>query len=475
MCARMIGRKKECKELKRTMEEGTAQLVIVTGRRRVGKTYLIDTFFQGNYAFQVSGVQDSTMEKSLRSFAERLRRYSGNPCLVPKDWNEAFWSLEKYLDTCNADEKLVVFFDEMPWLAESASDFMYAFEEFWLNWAEHKRNLVFIACGSVTSWMTEKVFHNRGGLFRRCTCRLDVKPLRLVEVEELLQSRGIYLPRQEIARGYMILGGIPEYWKLLDKEMSLAQNIDNLFFSEGGVMRDEVLELYGVLSSRSDDYLSVVDQLGQKRSGLTQEELAKKVKLTGADDLARILKDLRLCGLVREAFVFGRGINKPVYQLADFYTAFYFHFIHNQTLIPDYWSLSTHSPGREAWEGLTFEQLCFDHVPQIKQALGIKVATGAYAWSTKGDASKGVRGAQIDLVLDREDNTINLCEIKFWNDVHTISKDMEDTLRRKMEAFRETTGTKKALQVVMVTPYGVNTGANSIVSRQVTLDDIFER
>ena len=323
MTAELVERKKECRKLERCMKEWTAQLVVVTGRLRVGKTFLIDTFFESSYTFQVSGVQDATMEESLRNFATRLSRFSGKHCPTPRDWNEAFWSLADYLDTCGTDEKLVVFFDEMPWLAQSSRGFVKAFEEFWVGWAEHKRNLVFIACGSVTSWMEEEVFHNQGGLFRRCTCRLNMKPLRLYEVEELLQSRGIILPRQEIARGYMVLGGIPQYWKLLDNEMSLSQNIDELFFSEGGEMRDEVLELYGVLSSYSDDYMQVVEMLSQKRSGLSQEEIAKKVKLTGSKELAKILKELRLSGFVREANVFGRKNEKPVYQLADFYTAFY--------------------------------------------------------------------------------------------------------------------------------------------------------
>ena len=363
----------------------------------------------------------------------------------------------------------------MPWLAEPAIDFMKALEWFWGNWAERHRNLVFIACGSVTSWMTEKVFHNRGGLFRRCTCKLDLEPLKLYEVEELLVSKGIILPRQDIARGYMILGGIPEYWNLLDKKMSLSQNIDELFFTKNGPIRNEILELYQVLSSHSTDYMQVVEQLSRKRSGMTQEEIAKRVNLTGPNDLTKILNDLDLSGFVRQAYVFGRNIENPVYQLADFYTAFYFHFIHNRSIIPDFWSLSTQDPGREAWEGLTFEQLCMNHVPQIKQALGIKAATAECTWSTKGDASRNIPGAQIALVLDRFDNVINLCEIKFWNDVHTITKDMEDILRRKMESFRAMTGTKKVLQITMITPYGVKAGANSIISNQVTLDDLFRR
>ena len=381
--------------------------------------------------------------------------------------------VRRYLNTQSEDKKLVVFFDEMPWLAEPSLVFMRAFERFWLNWAEHQRNLVFIACGSVTSWMMDNVYHNTGGLFHRCTCRLDMKPLRLYEVEELLQSRGIALPRQEISRGYMILGGIPEYWRLLDRTMSLSQNIDQLFFSEGGRMRDEVLELYGVLSSRSDDYMQVVGQLSQKRSGRTQDEIAKKVKLTGTNDLAKILKELCLSGFVREAAVFGRNNENPMYQLADFYTAFYFHFVHGQPFARKFWSRSIHLPGREAWEGLTFEQLCLDHEELIEKALGIDILTYVSTWSSKGDTTRNIPGAQIDLVLDREDDVINLCEIKFWNDVHTITKGMEETLRRKMESFRAMTGTQKALQMIMVTPYGVKTGANSIISKQLTLDDLF--
>ena len=475
MNAEMIGRKEECEMLEMCMGKRTAQLVVVTGRRRAGKTFLIDTFFQGNYAFRVSGIQDYTMEESLDVFAEQLGVYSGIPCPTLKNWNEAFMALRRYLNTKRTDEKLVVFFDELPWLAQPSLVFMKAFERFWLNWAEQQRNLVFIACGSVTSWMMNNIYHNTGGLFHRCTCRLNVKPLRLYEVEELLQSEGIFLPRQEIVRGYMVLGGIPQYWELLDKKLSLSQNIDKLFFNEIGVLRDEVQELYGVLSSRSKDYMSVVELLSQKRGGFMQNEIAKKVKLTGSNDLEKILKDLCLSGFVREVFVFGRGIDDPVYQLADFYTSFYYRFVYGRPLIPDFWSLSIHSPSREAWEGLTFEQLCIDHVEQIKHALGIRVATGAYAWSTKGDSSKNIRGAQIDLVLDRDDNMVNLCEIKFYNNIHTITKDMEGTLKRKMETFRVMTGTQKAVQVIMITPHGVKTGANSIVSRQITLDDLFLR
>ena len=401
-----------------------------------------------------------------------MSKYSGRPCPKLENWFDAFWGLADYLDTCSMDEKLVVFFDEMPWMAEPASDFMKALELFWGIYAEKHDNLVFIACGSVTSWMTEKVFHNRGGLFRRCTCRLDVKPLRLGEVEELLQSRGIYLPRQEIARGYMILGGIPEYWKLLDKEMSLSQNIDRLFFSEGGVMRDEVLELYGVLSSRSDDYLSVVDQLGQKRSGLTQEELAKKVKLTGTDDLARILKDLRLCGLVREAFVFGRSIENPVYQLADFYTAFYFHFVHGKVFARNFWGRSIHLPGREAWEGLAFERVCFMHGREIKEALRIGgVITELCSW--RSEKKKG--GAQIDMLLARRDGVINLCEMKFSTGQFVIKPGYAASLANKIAVFKEETGTESAVHLTLVTMNGVKRNENSsIVQSEVTADDLFK-
>ena len=474
MITEMIGRKRECQKLEKCMEQWRTQLVIVTGRRRVGKTYLIDTFFQQNYAFQITGVQNSTMEKSLETFARQLSKYSGKSCPKPESWDDAFWGLAEYLDVLNPEEKMVVFFDEMPWLAEPTTDFMYALETFWGNFAERHKNLVFIACGSITSWMTENVFHNPGGLFHRCTCKLNLNPLRLYEVEELLQSMGISLPRQDIARGYMVLGGIPEYWNLMDKRMSLSQNIDELFFSENDQMRNEILELYQVLSTSSYDYMQVVEQLSQKRGGLTQEEIAKKISLTDSNDLTKILRDLNLSGFVREASVFGRSIDKPVYQLADFYTAFYFHFVHGKSFARHFWSRSTYAPGREAWEGLTFEQLCMDHEELIEQALGIDMLTYVSTWSTKGDTSRNIRGAQVDLVLDRSDNVINLCEIKFWNDVHTITKDMEGTLKRKMESFRAMTGTKKALQITMITPYGVKTGTNSIISNQVTLDDLFQ-
>ena len=473
MNGKMIGRKRECQKLENCLEDGTAQLVIVTGRRRIGKTFLIDTFFQGKYAFRITGVQNSTMEESLAIFAVQLSSYSGTPCGVLKSWREAFMALGRYLDTRGEDEKLVVFFDEVPWLAEPASDFMYAFEAFWDNWAERHDNLVFIACGSVTSWMVEKVFHNQGGLFQRCTCRLDMRPLRLYEVEELMVSWGISWPRQEIARGYMVLGGIPQYWGFLDKSMSLSQNIDDLLFTENGQMKNEILELYGVLGTGCDDCLRVVERLSQRRGGMTKDEIAKKVELKGTNDLDKILNDLKLSGFVREAIVFGQSVGEPVYQLADFYTAFYFHFIHGRCFTRNFWSRTIHFPEREAWEKLAFEQLCMDHEELIEKALGINALAYPSTWSTKGDAHQGISGTSVDLVLDREDNVINLCEIKFWDDVHNITKDIEDTLKRKMESFRMVTGTKKTLQMTIITPHGVKTGENSIIANQVTLDDLF--
>ena len=400
---------------------------------------------------------------------------SGDPnTAVPKDWFEAFNSLRDYLETLDTNEKQVIFFDEMPWLDTQKSSFLAAFEWFWNDWASTRRNLIFIVCGSATSWMDEKIANNKGGLFNRQTCKLFLKPFSLNEVEEYLQSKNIEWSRYDIVQCYMIMGGIPYYLSLLNSKLSLSQNVDALFFTDRGELSDEFEHLYRTLFTNSASYIKVVESLSKKKGGLTREELLKSTGRQTGGELSVILKNLELSGFIRISNFFNKKKKNALYQLCDYYTSFYFKFIKdNYGKDEHYWSNAVDNPAKRTWEGLVFEQICRDHVTSIKKKLGISgVLSEESSWYVRGDTE--IQGAQIDLLISRRDHVTNLCEIKFSTGEYSIDKDYDLKLRNKVEAFRRDTNYKGTIQLVIITTFGLKKNQySSLIQNQIVLDDLF--
>ncbi|MBR1757593.1 MAG: ATP-binding protein [Lachnospiraceae bacterium] len=472
----IIGRTYECERLSDCMNEDSAQLIVVYGRRRVGKTYLINEFFDNRFAFKVTGAYDQDKEYQLRNFTTELKRQSGIHLEAPRDWVEAFDALRDYLEEKPLEEKQVVFFDEMPWLDTRKSGFLPAFEWFWNNWASARKNLVFIVCGSATSWMVENLSENKGGLFNRQTCRLYLEPFKLHEVEQYLRSRDIMWSRYEIAECYMIMGGIPYYLSLLNNRYSLNQNIDRLFFKKKGELWDEFEHLYRTLFTNSENYIKVVEALAGKTSGLTRNEIVQKTGLGSNGTLTKVLNNLLASGFIRVSGFYGKEKKNMLYQLSDYYSAFYLRYVKDHYGRDEhFWSNSTDNPTRRAWAGLVFEQLCKDHIPQIKHKLGISgVLTEESIWYTRGDEELGISGAQIDLLIERRDHVINICEMKYSINEFVIDKAYDMVLRNKLETFRRFTNNKKTLQITMITTYGVKKNMYSgLAGSQVILDDLF--
>lgn len=473
---KLIGRKNECERLDMCMNSDAAELVIVYGRRRVGKTFLINQYFDNQFAFQVTGLYGVDKETQIQNFISELRDKTGKEYNTPNNWMEVFRYLREYTEQLPIDQKQVMFFDELPWMDQRKSDFLPAFEWFWNAYGAKKDNLMVIVCGSATSWMDEKIANNKGGLFNRQTCRLYLEPFKLHEVEEYLHSRNINWSRYDVAECYMIMGGIPYYLSLLKNRLSYRQNIDNLFFKNRGELWDEFNHLYNTLFTNSDSYIRVVEALSQKMGGLTRQEIIEKAQISSGGDLSKILNNLVLSGFVRVSGFYNRKKKDALYQLADYYTMFYFRFIRdNYGKDENFWNNSFDNPSRRAWAGLTFEQLCKDHVPQIKRKLGISgILTEESAWFTLEDDEKGIDGAQIDLLLDRRDHVVSICEMKFSMKKYVIDKTYDDRLRTKIDSFRIATNCKKTLQLVMVTTYGVKQNKYSgNVNVDVTLDDLF--
>ena len=473
----IIGRKGEMAELQRCFDSDRSELVIVYGRRRVGKTFLVDQFFQETYDFTFVGGHKLSQRIQLRNFAKALKQMTGERTMRKfADWFDAFDALEEYLSSLPTDRKKVVFIDEMPWIDSLRSSFIEAFENFWNGWAARRKDILFIASGSATSWMIDKLVENQGGLHARITCQIYLRPFTLSETEQYLQRQGCLWDRFQMAQCYMFFGGIPFYLSLLDTKESLAQNVDRLCFARGGALRLEFDELYNALFIHADKYVDIVRLLAERRSGMTSSEIAKATSIDGKR-MSKMLSNLERCDFLMKFRYYGKKNNDIIYKLTDFYTLFYIKYIEpNMDLYDEqWWQHHATSHSVESWQGLTFELLCLMHIRQIRQALNIGgVATEVSSWFDQADKKKAVKGSQIDLIIERADRIIHLCEMKFSQGEFRIAADYEERLRNRMELFKDKTKNKKALVHTFVTTFGVANGKySSLVHSEVTLDGLF--
>lgn len=470
----IVGRKRAIHLLTNALNEKDASLVIVTGRRRVGKTFLVNNVFDNDFVFKITGDYQKNKEEQLLNFTDELKRKWKKNFKKPADWREAFNFLREYIDSLSIDSKKVIFFDEFPWLDNHSSGFLGAFEYFWNDYASSKKNLLFIICGSASSWIEDKIINNKGGLYNRHARKIHLSSFTLKETEDYLLSRNIDWSRYDIAITYMILGGIPYYLRLLDNELSLGQNIDNLFFAKDADLKDEFQTLFRTLFTSSVQNMEIVKTLSKARYGLTREEIASSLNIPLNGDLSKKLDNLSITGFVTPIDV-RNGKKRTVYRLSDYFSSFYLRFIEGNNGVDNhYWSKSSDNPSVNAWKGLVFESLCFDHIEQIKKALGINgVISENFSWSHKADEVSA--GAQIDLVLKRRDKVTNLCEIKFVNGVYEIDKDYNLSLENKKLTYRNVTSSKDTIQMTFISTYGIKVNKySSVVTNSITLDDLFE-
>jgi AAA+ ATPase superfamily predicted ATPase len=471
----MVGREEEQRILQKLAQSGEAEFVVVYGRRRIGKTFLVRETFDNDFFFSYTGIANINAKQQRSEFIKTLQKYGW----IPKDgedasnnWFAAFGALRTLIEKANTKERLVIFIDEMPWMDNKKSDFVSAFENFWNGWGSGQKNIMLIVCGSATSWITKKIFRNKGGLYNRATQEIPLKPFTLHECSEYFASRGMVMNTQDLIESYMIFGGIPYYLRLLEKQYSLALNVDKLCFGETAPLRYEFDRLMDTLFANSAKYIEVLEALHKKKKGLTREVIAKQIDFGNGGNLTRILGELEECGFVRKYKPFGQKKNGALYYLSDQFTAFHFSFIRN-TNSDNYWSSNIDSSAHRAWSGYAFEQVCLAHTKQIKQALGIAgVHTDISSWASRGSE----KGAQIDMVIDRNDRVINLCEIKFAKGPFEIDRKYDSELRNKIEAFRSETKTSKAIHFTMITTYGVKAGKYaSLVQAEVNMDRLKEQ
>ena len=436
---------------------------------------MIRNFFNDTYSFHYIGSHRQSQSAQLQNFRETLAAYSGNSEIPPiDDWHTAFLLLEKYLEQC-PDKRKVIFFDEIPWMDTQGSGFTSELEYFWANWVQNRDDVVFIACGSATTWMKDKLEDNQGGLHNRITHRIYLRPFYLNECKAYLDEHGFDWNEYQIIQCYMIFGGVPYYLSLLQPELSLPENVDNLIFRIGGELSNEFNELYNALFNKADRYIAVVKLLSSKRQGFTRNEIEQSTGFSGGG-LSKILDNLERCDFIVSYAQFGNKNKLSLFKLSDFYTIFYFRYVDgNRTRDTQFWQHNFTSRSVEAWEGFSFEEVCLRHLPQIKRGLGISgMATESSAWRFVPSKDDDRKGAQIDLVIKRADKIIHLVEMKFCESSFSIAKDYEQRLQERKQLFMEITGTTRGVVITFVTPYGLSQGLRSgIVHSQITSKELF--
>ena len=474
---KLIGREKEVENLQEVLDSDEAELVSVIGRRRVGKTFLIQTVYAENIAFEITGIQKATKQEQLENFVIALNLYAKTPLPAsrPKTWLEAFRLLILFLEGLNDTKKSVVFFDELPWLATHRSGFLKAFGFFWNSWAV-KRNIVVVICGSAASWMIRKVVHNKGGLYNRITKRLRLKPFTLFETERYLQKRGVNFDRYQIVELYTVTGGIPHYLKEIRKGESIPQNIDRICFDSGtSPLFNEFDQLYPALFDNSENHIAIVRALSSRLSGLSRKEIGTITRIAHGGGLTKTLEELIHSDFISEYFPFGRKKRESRFRLTDEYSLFYLKFIESlKREGAGIWANFHNSATYRAWSGYAFENICLKHLPQIKQALGISGVFSTHSsFYHKGE--DGMDGCQIDLLIDRNDKVINLCEIKFSNNEFIITKAYNKDLKRKVALFKHYSKSKKQIFLTFITTYGLipNEYSRSSVDKELTLAALF--
>lgn len=470
----IIGRKQEILELEELYSNGRSEFVVLYGRRRIGKTFLVNELFKDRFTFSHTALSPveiagkDLMRMQLRHFTHSLIRYGAEIMQEPTNWLDAFFILENMLEKRSADERILVFIDELPWLDTPRSGFLTAFEAFWNGWGSRRSNLMLVVCGSAVSWISDKLLGSKGGLYNRTTAEIKLKQFSLNECEDFFRSRNIMLDRYDILQSYMIFGGVPYYLDFFSKGTSLAGNVDRMIFNRKGKLSNEFERLFSSIFTNPEEAEKVIKALADKRIGYTREELLKQTGIADGGGFTKLLRSLEESDFIRKFRYFGEKAKHTRYRLVDNFCLFHLYFLHRKTTDdPQFWQHNQNSPSVNSWRGFAFENVCADHVWQIKFALGISgVHTETFSW-------RG-RESQIDLIIDRDDRLINLCECKFSSRDFVIDKEYDTVLRERQAAFLEETGTRKSTMMTLITPFGLKRNEYfGRIQNTITSEDLF--
>ncbi|WP_406030159.1 ATP-binding protein [Succinivibrio sp.] len=482
----LIGRENEIKKLNELYHSEDAELIALYGRRRVGKTYLIDEVFRDRLNFRHAGLSPIDSEKEnvkahlmkdqLTHFFRSLTMQGYKGKKTPESWLEAFYMLEDLLvEKYKDNERIVVFLDEMQWLDTPKAKFMTGFEAFWNGWACHRKNLMVIVCGSSSSWILTNIINNHGGLYGRVTFEIKLKPFTLRECEQFLTSKEICMSRYDVIQAYMMVGGIPYYLRYFNKRLSLAQNINEIFFADEAPLKDEFNRMFASLFKNAEPIKQIIKAIASKNKGITRKELSEITGVTDSGEVSRQLNALIAGDFIIKYKSFGDNKRDEIYKLVDPFSYFYLTFLDKSSDNRNIDWINIEDSSRVlSWKGYAFENVCWNHIHQIKMALQIGgVSTTEALWSKRGD--ENTRGTQIDLIIVRKDNVVHMCEIKFYNDEFEVDKDYHLILERRKKILREQIPKRATIHNTLITTYGLRkTNYFGDFVHVVTIDQLFE-
>ncbi len=467
----LIGRIQEKTILLYALESERSELIVVYGRRRVGKTFLVRKVYKNSIAFEFSGINKIPLKQQLLNFHFTLSSKKTS-YKEPVNWIEAFHQLTQYLDSLRSKKKKVIFIDEFPWLDTRKSNFLPAFDNFWNNYVSKRNDLVVVVCGSATSYMIKKIVKNKGGLHNRLTQRIQLKPFNLLETEQMLKRNKIKFTRYDIIQIYMAIGGIPHYLEKIKAGESVSQSLDRLCFQKDGFLRNEFDNVFASLFEQHDNHEAIIRVLAKVRKGMTRTEILIKSKIKSGGTLSKTIEELEESGFIEKYFPY-RGKKDSVYRIIDEYSLFYIKFIEKSRPSDNHvWMKLAGQQSYKIWSGFSFETICIKHISQIKEGLKISgINSNSGSWIEK----KSLNNAQIDLLIDRDDNVINLCEMKFYNSEFTIDKKYALEIAKKVDAFVLSTKTRKSIFVTFLTTYGIkkNEYSKRIVQNELTMNHLF--
>ncbi|MBQ3658055.1 MAG: ATP-binding protein [Bacteroidales bacterium] len=479
MCT-IIGRKQEIAEFNRRLNSNRAEFIAVYGRRRVGKTFLINEVFRDNMVFRHTGLSPYDKKKrqnlkaQLQNFYFSLINHGMEDINPPKTWLEAFFLLEQFLTRIDNGSRQVIFIDELPWMDTPRSGFLSALEAFWNGWANARHNLCLIVCGSASSWIIDNLINNKGGLYGRLTLSMKLYPFTLGECEEFFVSRGIKMSRYNIVQAYMILGGIPYYLDYFNPSMSLAQNIDALFFNTRAKLNGEFERLFNSIFDNAGKCMEIVRTLGKRHAGFSRGEIAEMTSTEPNGEFTKILKALEESGFITPYIPYGGSKREVQYKLSDCFSWFWLHFKENRIIKnQDYWQNHLNESEISSWRGIAFEEVCLLHIRQIKSALQILGVSSQESSLIIKDNEK--KGMQIDLLIDRADDVVNVCEIKFCKSAFSVSSDYAQKLTGRISALEETNRSKTFhLTYIGVNPLAKNEYSD-VFQSSVTAEELFRQ
>ncbi|MEO6685594.1 MAG: ATP-binding protein [Dyadobacter sp.] len=479
MIDKVIGRKEEIELLKAALQSNNAGLIAVYGRRRVGKTFLIRNYFENHMLFELTGMYGASLKEQLQQFSKALQKATGSALTLnpPKNWIEAFHALEQYITGKIGNKKQVIFLDEFPWLDGRKSGFLSAFEHFWNSWASRQPNLLVVICGSAASWMIRNIVNNKGGLHNRITQKIRLLPFNLAETAIYLKSQHVSLDQYQILQIYMAFGGIPHYLNNVTKGVSASQAIEKACFTKDGLLTGEFNNLYGSLFEIADNHIKTVTALASTAKGLTRQEIIDTCNLSSGGTTTLMLEELEESGFIKSSLPYDKTTKDAIYRLIDEFSIFYLKFMDKgKGGSTKSWAALSTGQTYVIWCGMAFEAVCLKHINKIKQGLKIKVATEESAWRFIPAKGSKEKGAQIDLIIDRADRIINLCEMKFYTTEFVIDKSYAQKLLQKKEVFTNRVKPDKTLFLTMITSFGVkeNDYFDEHIQQSLTMEVLFK-